>query len=49
MTIVTDTNPPAANAKSLSATNFFTVNVTAVIGPFAFTQPRRPSRAAAPN
>ena len=37
--IVTDTNPPAVNATSLSATNSFTVNVTTVAAPFAFTQP----------
>lgn len=38
-TVVTDTNPPAVNAKSLSATNTFTVTVTLPTLPFAFTQP----------
>lgn len=38
-TVVTDTNPPAVNAKSLSATNTFTVMVTVPVPPFAFTQP----------
>jgi hypothetical protein len=38
-TIVTDTNPPAVNATSLSATNTFTVLVTAVAAPFVFSQP----------
>ena len=38
-TVVTDTNPPAVNAKSLSATNTFTVYVSSVAAPFAFTQP----------
>jgi subtilisin-like proprotein convertase family protein len=37
--IVTDTNQFAVNAKSLSATNTFTVNVFIVAPPFAFTQP----------
>jgi subtilisin-like proprotein convertase family protein len=38
-TIVTDTNQYAVNAKSLSATNTFTVNVPPVAAPFVFTQP----------
>ena len=38
-TIVTDTNPPAFNSKSLSNTNYFTVTVTTPIPPLAFTQP----------
>jgi len=38
-TIVTDTNPWAVNAQSLSATNSFTVFVSSLSGPFAFTQP----------
>jgi alpha-tubulin suppressor-like RCC1 family protein/subtilisin-like proprotein convertase family protein len=38
-TIVTDTNPPAVNATSLSATNVFTVTVPAPFAPYAFTQP----------
>ena len=38
-TIVTDTNPPAVNAKSLSATNVFTVLVRPVALPFVFSQP----------
>ena len=39
ITIVSDTNQYALFNKSLSATNFFTVTVTAVAAPFAFTQP----------
>ncbi len=39
MTIVTDTNPPAVNATSLSATNVFTVTVPIAFAPYAFTQP----------
>ena len=38
-TIVTDLNPPAVNATSLSATNVFTVSVHPVIPPFVFSQP----------
>ncbi len=38
-TIVTDTNQYAVNAKSLSATNVFTVTVTVLGAPFVFTQP----------
>jgi subtilisin-like proprotein convertase family protein len=38
-TVVTDTNPPAVNAKSLSATNYFTVYVASPTEPFAFTEP----------
>ena len=37
--VVTDTNQFAVNAKSLSATNSFTVTVFFVTAPFAFTQP----------
>ena len=38
-TIVTDTNQYAVNAKSLSTNNSFTVTVTTVAAPYAFTQP----------
>lgn len=38
-TIVTNYDPYAANATSLSATNQFYIFVTAPLGPFAFTQP----------
>ena len=37
--VVTDTNQFAVNAKSLSATNSFTVTVFFVTAPFAFSQP----------
>jgi subtilisin-like proprotein convertase family protein len=37
--VVTDTNAFALSNNSLSATNYFTVTVTAPIAPFAFTQP----------